>query len=481
MTGLGRYEIVDELGRGAMGTVFRARDPVIDRTVALKTITLSGLGSETEQAYRQRFFREAQAAGRLSHPGIVIVHDVCEDEITKAPYIVMEYVAGRTLEDIVNERQGPLPLAQALDIGNQIANALDYAHSEGVVHRDIKPANIIVTSAGRAKITDFGVARLKQTQMTVAGSLLGTPSYMSPEQVEGKETDGRSDLFSLGVMLFLMMTGQRPFVGQEVAEVIFKIVYKDPPLPSEINSSLSPEFNYVIGRALAKSAEQRYQTGREFAEDLEDLSLQRAPRSRNGSTSSAVQARLASILSVPQTPARGRPQNYEPTVLVEAPGAAKAPEPDSQPSPVRRNAKRWKVVPREARLALMLAGGIVFLAFLVSMAVAMNPTAKMKISLSSADLREGKVSVLVNDKVVAEGDIRPKDVMMFGVFRKEEGYFSETVSVPAKHDSVRVRVVAPESGFEKTEEIQGEFQKNEEKRLEIRPSLRSESLDLEWR
>lgn len=479
MNALGRYEIIDELGRGAMGTVFRARDPVIDRTVALKIVTPSALGTEGEKSYRQRFFREAQAAGRLSHPGIVTVYDVSEDESTKTPYIVMEYIAGRTLEDILTGTQGPLPVGQALDLGKQIADALDYAHSLGVVHRDIKPANIIVTSTGRAKITDFGVARLKQTQLTVAGALLGTPSYMSPEQVGGKETDGRSDLFSLGVMLFLMLTGQYPFTGEEVAELIFKIVSKEPPLATEINSSLSPEFNHVLGRALAKDAAQRYQAGREFVEDLEDLSRQRTPRSRTRVSSSTVGSKARSIFPESKNPAYGRPPTHKPTVLLEALGAAKSSE--SPRASVRREWQWWRTIPHEARIGLMAAVVIVSVALVISMAVALSPKASLQISLHSADLREGKVSVSVDDSVVAEGDIRAKDTKSLGLFRKQEGYFSENVRVPAKKHTIRVHVLALQVGYDQTREIEGDFKKDDEKMLAINPSWRSGSLYVDWK
>ncbi|MGH7753563.1 MAG: serine/threonine-protein kinase, partial [Gemmatimonadales bacterium] len=180
MKRLGRYEILEEIGRGAMGTVFRARDPKIDRVVALKTISIAGLGPADQKEFHQRFFREAQAAGKLSHGGLVTIHDVGEDESTQTPFIVMEYIQGKTLEEL--GRGERLPTATTLELAKQVAEALDYAHSQKIVHRDIKPANIIVTADGRAKITDFGVAKLQMTQFTQPGQVLGTPAYMSPEQ-----------------------------------------------------------------------------------------------------------------------------------------------------------------------------------------------------------------------------------------------------------------------------------------------------------
>jgi len=277
MERLGRYEIIAELGRGAMGTVYRARDPKIDRIVALKTITVAGIGPADEEEYRQRFFREAQAAGKLSHGGLVTIFDVGEDEKSKTPFIVMEFIEGKTLEEL--GRGERLPTETALGLIQQIAEALDYAHGRKIIHRDIKPANIIVTGEGRAKITDFGIAKLAMTQFTQPGQVLGTPAYMAPEQLSGGAVDGRSDIFSLGVILYWLLTGDKPFAGDTTTAVSFKIVYQEPIPATQINPSLSPEFDYMLSRALAKDAAGRYQRGRELAEDLADLLDGRPPRS----------------------------------------------------------------------------------------------------------------------------------------------------------------------------------------------------------
>ena len=278
MERLGRYEIIAELGRGAMGTVYRARDPKIDRIVALKTITVAGIGPADEEEYRQRFFREAQAAGKLSHGGLVTIFDVGEDEKSKTPFIVMEFIEGKTLEEL--GRGERLPTATALGLVKQIAEALDYAHGRKIIHRDIKPANIIVTGDGHAKVTDFGIAKLAMTQFTQPGQVLGTPAYMAPEQLSGGAVDGRSDIFSLGVILYWLLTGDKPFAGDTTTAVSFKIVYQEPIPATQINPSLSPEFDYALGRALAKDPAGRYQGGREMAEDLEDLLDGRPPRSQ---------------------------------------------------------------------------------------------------------------------------------------------------------------------------------------------------------
>ncbi|MCH8268371.1 MAG: serine/threonine protein kinase [Acidobacteria bacterium] len=279
---LGRYEILGELGRGAMGTVYRARDPKIDRIVAVKTIRALGLSADDEAGYRERFFREAQAAGKLSHPGIVTIYDVGEEETTKTPYIVMECVSGQTVESLLTGKAAErLPLETTLDLVKQIAEGLDYAHAQGIVHRDIKPANILVTAENRAKITDFGIAKLAVTQFTMTGVLLGTPSYMSPEQLNGKTVDGRSDLFSLGIILYWMLTRKKPFTGENLTEVSFKIAYKDPVPATQLNPSLGLDFNYVLDRALAKDPARRYQRGKEIADDLADLCEGRPPRSQS--------------------------------------------------------------------------------------------------------------------------------------------------------------------------------------------------------
>src|SRR5437016_1449800 len=274
---LGRYEIAAELGRGAMGTVYQARDPRINRTVAIKTVQLRGASAEDDKEYLERFFREAQAAGKLAHPGIVTVYDVGEDEASKTPYIVMEYIAGATLEAM---GQKGIELTTVLELTKQLAEALHYAHAQGIVHRDIKPANIIVTGEGRAKITDFGVAKLTVSEFTQTGQVLGTPSYMSPEQLAGGKIDGRSDLFSLGVTLYTLLTGAKPFGGETVSEITFKVAYQEPTPATPLNAALNPDYDYVLQRALAKEAEERYRNGKGVARGLDDLRPAVPPRSQ---------------------------------------------------------------------------------------------------------------------------------------------------------------------------------------------------------
>ena len=276
---LGRYEIVAELGWGAMGLVYKAYDPRIDRIAAIKIINIPAADPKESQRYRARFIREAQAAGRLSHPGIVTIYDVDEDPVSDTPYIVMEYVPGKRLDTFVADLPAQrLSLEMSLALAQQIAEALDYAHSQGIVHRDIKPGNVIVTEEGRAKIADFGIAKINRTEFTLPGQVLGTPAFMAPEQLLEGSADGRSDLFSLGVMLYWMLTGTRPFSGESATSVAFKLAYKDPIPATEISPNLHPHFDAVLRRALAKAPAARYQTGKEFALDLKLLSERKTPR-----------------------------------------------------------------------------------------------------------------------------------------------------------------------------------------------------------
>lgn len=279
----GRYEVVAELGRGAMGVVYKARDPQIDRIVAVKTVSMWGQEPEEEQEFRLRFMNEAQAAGRLHHSGIVAVFDVGEHPETNDPYIVLEYVDGESLSRILH-REKKLSLGRALKLAEEIADALDYAHAQGVIHRDIKPANILITQEGRAKIADFGIAKLNLAHFTLPGKVLGTPAYMAPEQLSGEGCDGRSDVFSLGVILYAMVTGHSPFQGNSATTVCFKVANREPIAASALDMSLPPQLDAVISRAMAKDPNERYQRGADLAEDLRILQQHYKP----GSTTSSL-------------------------------------------------------------------------------------------------------------------------------------------------------------------------------------------------
>ena len=273
---IGRYTIVSTLGQGGMGKVYLARDPVIGRNVALKVITMRpDLPDDEAAQYRERFLREAQAAGALVHPNIVAVHDVGLDPATRCPYIVMEHVPGQDLKKVILSR-APLPGPEAVGIVLQIAAALDYAHKSGIVHRDIKPANVLCTEQGRVKITDFGVARLAGSDLTRSDQFVGSPGFMSPEQLKGGLIDGRSDLFALGVILYQLLTGKAPFEGESVSEVLYRISTQPAEPPSDRHSDVSPDFDAILEKALAKDPAQRYQTGRDMITALAPLTRESA-------------------------------------------------------------------------------------------------------------------------------------------------------------------------------------------------------------
>ena len=262
---LGRYEIEKELGRGAMGTVFLGKDPKINRFVAIKTLHLDGADPEMIAAVKERFFREAESAGRLNHPNIVTIHDAGEEQ--ELGYIAMEVLDGKDLKEWCR-KDNLLPVKKVLEIIAEVAEALDYAHSQDVVHRDIKPANIMMQKDGTVKVTDFGIARITTSSKTQTGTMLGTPSYMSPEQITSTKVDGRADIFSLGVVLFEMLTGEKPFQSDNAATLMFQIA-KEPHLSIlKIRPDLPAACETIIDRALQKDSAQRYQRAAEMAQAL---------------------------------------------------------------------------------------------------------------------------------------------------------------------------------------------------------------------
>jgi serine/threonine-protein kinase len=261
---IGRYEVVSVMGQGAMGTVYKASDPVIERVVAIKTINLE-LSREERAEFEERFYREAKSAGRLNHPNIVTIYDV--GETGDAAYIAMEYIEGESLRDVLDSGV-VLPLKRICQIAVQIANALNYAHENNVVHRDIKPANIMISRNRDVKIMDFGIALIPTGSRTQAGTVLGSPKYMAPEQLAGKATDGRADIFSLGAVLYEMLTGATPFNGENLSAIMYKILNDEPTLPSELNARVPKVFDRIIAKALAKRPEDRYQTARDFSRDI---------------------------------------------------------------------------------------------------------------------------------------------------------------------------------------------------------------------
>ena len=358
---IGRYKIESELGKGAMGVVYRATDPNIGRTVALKTLRLDIHGMEADEMLK-RFQAEARNAGVLNHHNIVTIYDA--QELDGTFYIAMEFIQGQTLQDLL--KSGTPPIEKVIDVARQVCAGLDYAHARGIVHRDIKPANIMIQPDGTVKIMDFGIAKGQGTGMTSTGQVLGTPNYMSPEQVKGKALDGRSDLFSMGVVLYEMLTGHRPFTGDNVTTVIYKIVNEQPLSPKDVKSSVHPGLNAAVMRALSKNREERYQSGSDLVHDLENFNKFGSPPDATTkiitdplmavapavqTTKLAVDAHATTPSAAAAKPAPVKPAPSKPPAAKAAPAAVhKLPHPEPAP-------------PRPIPL---IVGGVVVAALLVA-------------------------------------------------------------------------------------------------------------------
>ena len=511
---LGRYEIVAEVGRGAMGTVYKARDPKIDRFVAIKTILLHRTAVQEQREYRERFFTEAQAAGRLIHPNIITLFDVGEEPGTSDPYIVMEYIEGETLRDLLARAPGKLPLDTALQITQDLAEALDYAHAQGVVHRDIKPANILVTKEGQAKIGDFGIAQLDLAQITLPGRVVGTPAYMSPEQLEGQLVDGRSDLFSLGAILYSLITGFSPFQGNSATTVCFKVANREPLQASTLAPELPSELDSVIGRALAKDPSERYQRGMEFALDLRELRqrgqkspsrpnstfwfsapegrrtwLDTAAKNENARSSSG-----ASISSLPLAGSRGKALRSSWSRRLTVPGIAlslaamavslfawrqhRKPEPAPAAAVERTDVKQISST-AQTEAALAPAGGAVsrippslapVLPITQPVVQARHP--KPAIADSNVQVRienhfsDATLSIWIDSKLAYEHplhDGHKKRLMLLGGGSKE----AVTIAVATGRHTLRVGVRSASEQYDQSKTIAGDFLRGGEKVLSI--------------
>jgi serine/threonine-protein kinase len=373
-TKLGKYLIRRELGKGAMGVVYEGFDPIIERTVAIKTILPAQLSTEEAASVLARFKREAQAAGRLNHPNIVAIYDygevVAEDDRTmvaapagapadsgqRVAYIAMEFVKGRELRDFfeANER---FPLKEVDRIMGEMLGALAHAHANGVVHRDMKPANLIVLADGTVKVADFGIARVEKSELTQAGTVMGTPSYMSPEQFMGQTVDGRSDIFSCGVILYQFLTGEKPFTGNTTT-IMYKVLREEPLAPSMLNVALPPAFDAVVKKAMAKNPDERYQTAQEFA-----AAIKAAVAGQNNDATVITPVAAASDATVLNTVARppvaapmAPPAPVQAAVSMAAPPAPPVPPPGPLPSSNKAS--------KPLSPAVLALGGLVALAVL---------------------------------------------------------------------------------------------------------------------
>jgi len=489
MQQLGRYEILAELGRGAMGAVFRARDPRIDRIVAIKTIAVAGVDTAGLEDYRQRFFREAQAAGRLAHPGIVTIFDVDFDAgigtdgaATQTPFIVMEFVDGKPLDELVAAAPGQvLPQDMALSLIQQIADALNYAHSNGIIHRDIKPANIIVTHDGRAKIADFGIAKLEQTEATLPGHLLGTPAYMSPEQLNGKTIDGRSDLFSLAVIAYWLVTGKKPFDGKTITDICVQVVTKEPDPATVVVPGLGANFDYVLAKALAKDPAQRYQRGKDFAADVQDLAAGKAPRSLLLTARETDATQLLNSTLVNRAADKTVLLTEQPTLTPNAqPSSATVAAEATQSTTSSAGALN----PSRRRTAVFyaLTGAVVMLLVIGVVVAAYNRTLPAELQIVGRyPFSTAEVYIWV------DGELRYHD-QLHGVnhphhkFKEKEPEAGETIALnlPTHAGShvVRVRVDAPGDEFDRDTTIPGRFRAYSLKTLFL--DFKEKNLSLSW-
>ena len=486
---LGRYEIQQEIGRGMMGVVYRALDPALGRTVALKTVNLLlAVPDEDRPGFEQRFLNEARIAAGLNHPGIVVVHDVGRDTGSDSLYIALEYLEGETLSERV-KRDGRLEWREALRLTAKVAEALHHAHEKHIVHRDVKPANIMVLPSGQPKLMDFGIAKIPAAQLTSAGEFFGTPSYMSPEQATGEPLDARSDVFSLGAVLYLLLTGVRAFDAPSVPGILARVAKKDPSPPSKLTPGLPAVVDDIVARALAKDSGQRYATARMLAEDIQDVLAERTPRHRATWT--------------PPPPADETLRSTVPAS--DGASVTRPPEPataDLRTTPAPAPAVR----PRDDSLMLRLAErvgwrGVVALIALLAVGIAFplaarraNETSPLPNPLSSLltsgepghleidfehPLRSGTLRVFVDDEQVLEEALSGKVTKKILNFRVRKGSTNQVLDVtPGEHV---IRIEVDSSGYDASRRIRGVFKSGETRRLEATvDGLIKRDLTLVW-
>ena len=454
-----------------MGVVYRAVDPELDRTVALKTVRLAwAISEEDREVFEKRFLNEARVAGGLSHPGIVVVHDVGRDAATGTLFIALEFLEGRTLAELTTHEQ-PLDWREALRLASKVAEALHHAHEKGIVHRDVKPANIMVLPSGEPKIMDFGIAKLPTAQLTAAGEFFGTPSYMSPEQAGAGVIDGRSDLFSLGAVLYLLLTGRRAFDAASVTAILGRVAAADPVAPTRVVPGLPPAVDYLVARAMAKKADDRYPSGRAFAEDLTDVLADRAPRHRADWTPPpAVEGTFAAdLIPLPSETEDLR----EPRV--------KAPTLEGRARTLRSDADRR---PLALGAAAVVALGALFLyarhAAPGSAPAAAPPVTDAREGLDRLlprlfhkpaqvglrfehSLKDGTLRVYVDDQLVAERDLQALVTKKIVIYKKRREVIEETLSVDPGERVVKLQVASGNDVY--TSRIKGRFEEGESRRL----------------
>jgi hypothetical protein len=464
-TRFGRYVVDQEIGRGMMGVVYRAHDPDLGRVVALKTISIAGaVTDESREAFEQRFLAEARAAAALSHPAIVVVHDVGRDPDTRTPYIALEHLEGQTLA--ARLEKGPLPAAEAVRVAARLAEALHHAHARGIVHRDIKPANIMLLSTGEPKIMDFGIAKLPTSQLTTEGEVFGTPAYMSPEQALNQKVDGRSDLFSLGSVLYAMLTGERAFDGPSVPNILAMIAYRDPPPAGARVPGLPPALDVVLGRLLAKDPAQRHPDGRTLAEDLDDVVQGRAPRHTAVPPAGAAASGTA--------PPGARPPRLDPPPLEFKPPPAR---PATRPHP------GWIALVAAGAVAVLTITGGLFYVLRVMKAHGVPlplpaPAAHLELTLTHS-LKNGTARIFVDDDLALEEELQSRVTQKILSVEMRRGTLKETIKVPAGERTIRIQVEG--ETFTASRKITGTFASGVTRRLRAElGGILKRDIDLVW-
>ncbi|HEV7500352.1 MAG TPA: protein kinase [Vicinamibacteria bacterium] len=480
---LGRYEIQEEIGRGMMGVVYRALDPALGRTVALKTVSLHLAVPDADRpGFEQRFLNEARIAASLSHPGIVVVHDVGRDPASASLYIALEYLEGETLAARA-QREGAFDWREAFRLTAGVASALHHAHQRQIVHRDVKPANIMVLPSGEPKLMDFGIAKVPAAQLTSAGEFFGTPSYMSPEQANGDPLDARSDVFSLGAVLYLLLTGVRAFDAPSVPGILARVASKDPTPPSRMVPEIPSVVDDVVARALAKDVGARYATAQMLAEDIQDVLDDRPPRHR---------ATWTPPLPADRTIASASPPPEADTADLRlsasvAPGLPAAPR--RAAGPLRRLAERVGL--RGALvLGALLAVGLAFPIAARRGGEALPPPISLPGLPAASEpghlaiafdhsLRTGTLRVYVDDEAVVEEEFSGKVTKKVLSFRMHKGSSRQVLDIAPGEHLIRVQVNG--SGFDGSRRIRGTFKSGETRHLEATiDGLIRKDLNLVW-
>ena len=471
---LGRYEVQEEIGRGMMGVVYRALDPALGRTVALKTVSLLLAVPDADRGgFEQRFLNEARVAAGLNHPGIVVVHDVGRDPGSDSLYIALEYLEGETLSDRV-KREGRVEWREALRLTAKVAEALHHAHQRHIVHRDVKPANIMVLPSGQPKLMDFGIAKIPAAQLTSAGEFFGTPSYMSPEQATGEPLDARSDVFSLGAVLYLLLTGARAFEAPSVPGILARVAKKDPPPPSKLTPGLPAAVDDIVARALAKDSAQRYATAQMLAEDIQDVLADRTPRHRATWTPPPpAEETLRSSLSAEgaaAVPARSGPRPHDDSLMLRL---AEGVGPRGMLVLIALVAVgiAFPLAARRANQALPLPIPLPSL-------LATEAPGHLEIDFEHP-LRSGTLRVYVDDEEVLEEALSGKVTKKILSFRMRKGSTNQVLDVaPGEHV---IRVEVDSSGYGASRRIRGIFKSGETRRLEATvDGLIKKDLTLTW-